>query len=222
MLQLTIWWFHQITGHPGSKCLHAQISTHYYHHDLWCLIDNYHCDHCQRNKLDGKRYGHLPECKIRSIPFEECVVDLIGHWTIQVQEKPYEFNALTMIDTVSNLVELVRIDDKTLATIARKKTHIWLSRYPLPAWCIHDNGGKFIGPKFQFLLQGCRIKDVLTTSMNPQANVICEHMHQTVGNVLRTLLHGQPPQHVTGTRAKEFIDEALSIAMSTLGSAQVA
>jgi hypothetical protein len=121
MLQLTIWWFHQITGHPGSKCLHAQISTHYYHHDLWCLIDNYHCDHCQRNKLDGKGYGHLPECKIRSIPFEECVVDLIGHWTIQVQEKPYEFNALTMIDTVSNLVELVRIDDKTLATIARKK-----------------------------------------------------------------------------------------------------
>ncbi len=51
-------------------------------------------------------------------------------------------------------------------------------------------------------------------------------MHQTVGNILRTLLHGQPPQHVTGTKAKEYIDEALSITMhamragahSTLGS----
>ena len=51
-------------------------------------------------------------------------------------------------------------------------------------------------------------------------------MHQTVGNVLQTLLHGQPPQHLTGTRAKEYIDEALSIIMhamhagahSTLGS----
>jgi hypothetical protein len=51
-------------------------------------------------------------------------------------------------------------------------------------------------------------------------------MHQTVGNALRTLLHGQPPQHATGARAKKFIDEALSIMMqamcagthSTLGS----
>ena len=39
-------------------------------------------------------------------------------------------------------------------------------------------------------------------------------MHQTVGNVLRILLHGQPPKDVT--RAKEFIDEALSIAMHAM------
>ena len=51
-------------------------------------------------------------------------------------------------------------------------------------------------------------------------------MHQTVGNVLRTLLHGQPPQQLTGTHARDFIDEALGITMhairagmhSTLGS----
>jgi hypothetical protein len=36
-------------------------------------------------------------------------------------------------------------------------------------------------------------------------------MHQTVGNVFRTLLHGQPPQQITGARAKDFIDEALAI-----------
>ena len=35
-------------------------------------------------------------------------------------------------------------------------------------------------------------------------------MHQTVGNVLRTLLHCEPPQNIT--TAKEFVDEALSIA----------
>jgi hypothetical protein len=226
MLLSTIRWFHQITGHPGSKRLHIQIGARYYHRDLRRLIDNYNCDHCQRNKLDGKGYGHLPEREIRSLPFEECAVDLIGPWTIQVRDKPYEFNALTMIDTVSNLVELVRIDDKTSGHIAKKYAQVWLSRYPWPARCIHDNGGEFIGPEFQYLLQGCRIKDVPTTSKNPQANAICERMHQTVGNVLRTLLHGQPPQHVTGTKAKEYIDEALSITMhamragahSTLGS----
>ncbi len=49
-------------------------------------------------------------------------------------------------------------------------------------------------------------------------------MHQTVGNVLRTLLHGEPPQNIT--TAKEIVDEVLSIATharragvhSTLGS----
>jgi transposase InsO family protein len=226
MLQPTIRWFHQVTGHPGSKRLHMQISSRYYHRDLRRLIDSYKCDHCQRHKLDGKGYGHLPEREIRSMPFEECAVDLIGPWKVQVRTKPYKFSALTIIDTVSNLVELVRIDEKTSAHIAKKFAQVWLTRYPWPARCIHDNGGEFIGPEFQLLLEGCRIKDVPTTSKNPQANSICERMHQTVGNVLRTLLHGQPPQQITGARAKEFIDEALSITMhavragmhSTLGS----
>ena len=104
MLQPTIRWFHQVTGHPGSKRLHMQISSRYYHRDLRRLIDSYKCDHCQRHKLDGKGYGHLPEREIRSMPFEECAVDLIGPWKVQVRTKPYKFSALTIIDTVSNLV----------------------------------------------------------------------------------------------------------------------
>ena len=36
----------------------------------------------------------------------------------------------------------------------------------------------------------------------------------TVGNILRTLLHGEPPRDVT--KAKDFIDEALSIAMHAM------
>jgi hypothetical protein len=39
-------------------------------------------------------------------------------------------------------------------------------------------------------------------------------MHQTVGNVLRTLLHGEPPQNIAD--AKEFVDKALSIAMHAM------
>ena len=57
-------------------------------------------------------------------------MDLIGPWIIQVCNRPYEFNALTVIDNVSNLVELVRIDKKTAAHVARKYAQVWLSRYP--------------------------------------------------------------------------------------------
>jgi hypothetical protein len=39
-------------------------------------------------------------------------------------------------------------------------------------------------------------------------------MHQTVGNVLRTLLHGNPPENIAN--AAQYVDEALSIATYTM------
>jgi hypothetical protein len=57
-------------------------------------------------------------------------------------------------------------------------------------------------------------KDAPTSSKIPHANAICERMHQTVGNTYRALLHGEPPQDVT--KAKDFIGEALSIAMHAM------
>ena len=95
----TVKWYHQVTGHPGSKRLYEQIKQWYYHRDIRRYIDHFNCDYCQRNKLDGKGYGHLPEREVRSIPFEECAVDLIGPWVVQVHGNPYEFDALTVIDT---------------------------------------------------------------------------------------------------------------------------
>ncbi len=53
-----------------------------------------------------------------------------------------------------------------------------------------------------------------TSTKNPQVNVVCERMHQTVVNVLRTLLHSESPQDIV--TAKEFVDEALSIAMHAM------
>ena len=90
-----------------------QIYGRYYHRELRSLIDKFHCEHCQRNKLNGRGYGLLPEREVCAIPFEECAADLIGPWIVQVRGKPYKFFVLTAIDTVTNLVEIVRLDDKT-------------------------------------------------------------------------------------------------------------
>jgi hypothetical protein len=111
--------------------------------------NNFNCDYCQRNKLDGKGYGLLPECEVQSIPFKECAVDLIGSWVVQVHGNPYEFDALTAINTVTNLVELIRVDKKTSDVVARKYAQCWSSRYPWPQRCVHNLGGEFVGIKFQ-------------------------------------------------------------------------
>jgi hypothetical protein len=48
-MQPTIQWFHQVTGHLGSKRMYMQICNQYYHRDLGSLIDRLNCKHCQHD-----------------------------------------------------------------------------------------------------------------------------------------------------------------------------
>jgi len=145
---------------------------------------------------------------------KECAVDLVGPWVVKVRGNLNEFSALTVIDTVTNLVELVKKDDKMSDNVTRKYAQCWLAPYPWPQRCIHDPGGEFTGIKFQTLLEKCHIKDACTSAKKMQSNAMCERMHQAVGNILRTLLHGEPPQNIAN--AKYYVDEALSIAMHAM------
>ena len=40
----------------------------------------------------------------RCVPFEEVAVDLTGPWIVQIRVRHHQFRALTVIDTVTNLV----------------------------------------------------------------------------------------------------------------------
>jgi hypothetical protein len=92
----------------------------------------------------------LPEREVRVAPWDEVAIDLIGPWKVMVGNKVFEFNALTCIDTASNLnlVELVRTDNKTAAQIRDKFSQTWLCRYPCPIRYVHDKGGEFIDREF--------------------------------------------------------------------------
>ena len=79
---------------------------------------------------------------------------------------------------------------------------------------MHDKGREFIGREFQWLLNMFSIKDVQSTAKNPQSNSICERMHQTVDNVLKTYSYSNPPQNMT--QARDIIDPALATAMHAM------
>ena len=74
----------------------------------------------QNHKLDGAGYGLLPEKKTRCVPFEEVAVDITGPWIVQIRGRPHKFPVLTVIDTVTNLVEIFRLDSKTSEHMTRK------------------------------------------------------------------------------------------------------
>ena len=167
MIQETVYWFHQLMGHQGADILHHTIGQCYHHYLLRSTIDKYRCEHCCRHKLSGRDYGLLPQQEMWIAPWEEVAIDLIGPRTIKIHGKICEFSALNYIDIVSNLVELIRIDNKTAKYIRNKFVQSWLTRYPYPIMCVHDKGGEFIGSEFQWLLNMFSVKDILSTSMGP-------------------------------------------------------
>jgi transposase InsO family protein len=218
LLQDMVKFFHKVLGHAGEVRVYDSIRARFHHPKLKAMVERIRqeCQVCRQHKLQGPGYGELAARQVTTVPWEEVHVDLIGPWTVKVNGVEVEFNALTCIDPVTNLVELVRIDRKTSEHIAQKFENSWLCRYPIPMKCVHDNGGEFIGWEFQQLLERCGIKDCPTTSRNPQGNAVCERMHQTVGNVLRTLLHGE---NTRGDNADEIIDNALATVTHTLRTA---
>jgi hypothetical protein len=97
------------------------------------------------HKLSGTGFGEFAQRDVAAAPWQETHVDLIGPWRVAVNGIDVEFLALTVVDPVTNLVELIRIDNKTSDQVAQKFANTWLSRYSWPQACVHDNGGEFLG-----------------------------------------------------------------------------
>ena len=87
---------------------------------------------CNLYKNQSQGYGYLPPRQANLVPLNEVYTDLIGPWTIIINGQILEFKALTSIDSVSNLAELIRIDNKFSKHVSEKFENSWLSRYPRP------------------------------------------------------------------------------------------
>lgn len=209
-------WYHQLLNHPGAEKLENSIGTHFHHQRLreLCAEMATRCPTCQSLKQQSRGYGHLAPREAVVQPFYETQTDLIGPWNISIHGQIHTFHALTITDTATNLTELTRIDNKTSRHVAMKYGQAWLSRYPKPVRCVHDQGTEFMGQDFQRMLEVFGIRPVPISVRNPQANSIAERMHQTVGNLLRTMLYTNPPGNVE--TATERVDEALAAAQYSL------
>ena len=57
-------------------------------------------------------------------------------------------------------------------------------------------------------------KDIQSTAKKTQSNSICEQIHQTVGNILRTVIYSNLPQNMT--QARDIIDQTLVTSMHAI------
>ena len=212
MLNELITWFHHVLLHVGSNRLSSSIATHFFHPQLNQRVEDFvrRCATCQQCKRPGRGCGHLAPREALFQPFAEVAVDAIGPWQVRVDNEQLEFKALTMIDAVTNLVEMRRTDAKTGEETARNFEHSWLCRCPRPNRCIHDMGSEFNNHDFQFLLTDWGVEAHPIGVENPQANSICERLHQTVANLISVFVHAHPPQNAL--EAQLLVDDAIASA----------
>jgi hypothetical protein len=219
LLSPLVSWYHHVLNHTGMENLKQTINAVFYHpHMNRAVVDCVHfCSTCQQHKLQNRGYGQLPPREALFQPWYEVAIDSIGPWTIRINGEPVQFYAVTIIDTVTNLTKLVRVESLTAQRAATAMEVGWLHRYPRPVRVVHHQGPEYQGQAFSALLDRHGIKDVPISVRNPQANAICERMHQVVGNLLRTLLHVNPPQNFATAAAT--LDYALSLASHSLRAA---
>jgi hypothetical protein len=81
-------------------------------------------------KCPGCGYGQLAPCEALFQPFTGITVDMISPWKVCINNKLLIFHALTIIDIVSNIVEIATLNHASGDKTANTLEHIWLYQYP--------------------------------------------------------------------------------------------
>ena len=87
------------------------------------------CPYCQRYNKNIHKYGHLPPKQVHHLnPWDEVCVDMIGPWKVKINSENI-FRALTCIDSVISLPQVVPVKNAISLTVAKTFENEWLSRY---------------------------------------------------------------------------------------------
>ena len=122
-------------------------------------------------KRGNKTYGEAGPRDAFVMPWQEIHCDTIGPWTIDLCARKVTFNAMTIIDACTNLVEIKAIKTKTSEEGAAAVENAWLARYPKQNRIISDNGPEFKQP-FVDMCARHGITHSTISSQNPQGNSI--------------------------------------------------
>jgi hypothetical protein len=175
--------------HPGETQTEQTMRQHF---DWTGLRTKVHeicskCPTCQKAKVTNQKYGKLPVKQAEINPWDTLCVDLMGPYKIKRKGKDdLKLWCLTMIDPATGWFEMSPITNKTAAKVADIAERAWFTRYPIPQKIVFDRGTEFMAEFAKMCGEDYGLKRKPITTRNPQANAIIEHVHQTIGNIIRT------------------------------------
>ena len=215
MLIPLVKWYHEQTAHStGMDRLEQLICRHFNHPRIRATVQTVMsaCPVCPQVCLASPQHGQLAPRDAPITPWSEVHGDYIRPWSVKVNGQELRFDALTMIEPVTSLLEVVHLQGpKNDVNTKRLFENHWLAGYPRPIWIVHDGGPEFENHDFQFNLDYAGISKVLISLHTPTANSIIETVHCSIGQVIHTLIHLLPP--TTPEEADTLVDNALATAM---------
>ncbi|NND94264.1 MAG: DDE-type integrase/transposase/recombinase, partial [Flavobacteriales bacterium] len=213
MLPKVVDFYHKAMAHvEGRERLEQTIKTHFYHRNIHAEVHKQisECEACALNKRGRRTYGESGARDALVMPWQEVHCDTIGPWKIELRARSLEFNAMTMVDPSTNLLEIAPIIRRTDEEGSAVVENTWFARYPRPLKVVTDNGPEF-GQKFTDMVEKNGAVHRASTSRNPQGNYMIERTHQAIGQVLRTVVTSRDPKTVH--EANAVIAEVLATAM---------
>ena len=177
-------WSHGSLNHTGATKTYDFISKLCYWPNAQADVVKYinNCTTCQLCKPSSKSYGTLQGTLTFAVPFDTVSCDLLGPFSIGKKN----FYCLTIIDACSRLCQLCAVSDITGTSIARTFDIRWLCNFPRPNTLICDQGPQFKSAEFRELMTSFGITLQHTIGYNPTGNSICERLHGSINNALRT------------------------------------
>ena len=118
---------------------------------------------------------------------------MIGPWNYTVNGLEVKVRALTMVDPVTNLVEIAQVKSTKSDENTQAFVDTWLLRCPLPEQVLTDGGPEFVGHEWQFMLDQWGLKKKRISTHTPTANAIIESSHRSMGQILRTIFDRENP-----------------------------
>ena len=196
MLPRLVKWCHEMTVHSeGVDRLELTIKRHFWHPRLRQEIRQQlsACTICARMKKDSPKHGQLAARIVPSAPWTEVHCDLIGPWTCTVNGLEVKVRALTMVDPVTNLIEIAPVKSAKSDENTQAFVDTWLSRCPLPECVLTDGGPEFVGHEWQAMLDEWGLERKRISTHTPTANAIIESSHRSMGQILRTIFARESP-----------------------------
>ena len=217
MLPRLVKWCHEHSIHSeGVDRLELTIKRHFWHPHLRREIRQQLsvCQVCARVKIASPKHGQLAPRIVPSVPWTEVHCDQIGPWQCKVGGKNVEVRALTMVDPVTNLVEIARVHSTKCDETTRAFKDTWLARYPLPERVLTDGGPEFVGAEWTFMCDNWGLKKGGISTHTPTANAIIESSHLSMGQILRTIFDSENPQNLEDM--EKVVQSALAATMRAM------
>ncbi|UYV64474.1 hypothetical protein LAZ67_3000868, partial [Cordylochernes scorpioides] len=175
------------------------------------------CINCQKSKITRHTKTEYGEFGKPDERFGTVHIDLIGPLP-PLEGKTY---CLTLIDSFTNWVEVLPLEDIKADTIIKSFYKEWISRYGAPCHLITDRGMQFMSQKLKEFAKMCGIQLKHTTSYHPQSNGKIERFHRTLKATISSHNYirwtERLPSVLLGLRSSIYGSSDFSIAQMVFG-----